>query len=248
MNRTQRYRKKQTKKFRRGTRSRTHTGKDFETRKTSKMYRRKAFRRRFGRDTILPPLFPFVGGSKQNHSARQMNIKFKTTMTNLAPISKRALSRNGPYIDAHFKNIDSKNPIGQTYYLRPVSNYNSKTKTLTIHLNKTQPTVHMNSNSVSEKVLYSGTIKIYGFQYGKYNPNSIVDVNMTLYNKTGKDLIGFHIHDGEMITKKPYAGFTNFGPIVVFLYTTLYWNKKKEESAFPLPSDDVTPMTNFTLH
>lgn len=69
-----------------------------------------------------------------------------------------------------------------------------------------------------------------------------------MYNKTGRELIGFHIHDGEIVTKKPYAGFTNFGPIIFFLYTTAYWNKKKEESAFPLPSDDVTPMTNFTLH
>ena len=182
-----------------------------------------------------------------NHSAKQINIKFKTVMKNLAPISKRSLSKNGPYIDAHFINIDSKNPIGQTYYLRPVTNYNSTSKILTIHLNTKQPTIHMNSNSVSNKVLYSGTIKIYGFQYGKYNPRAIVEVNITLHNKTGRDLIGFHIHDGEMVTKKPYLGFTNFGPIVVFLYTTKYWDKKKKESAFPLPPNDVTPMTDFTL-
>jgi len=185
---------------------------------------------------------------KRNHSAKKTNIKFKTTWSQLAPISKRALSKNGPYVDAHFKNIDAKNPIGQTYYLRPVTKYDSVTKTLTIHLNKKQPTVHMNSNTVSERVLYTGTIKIRGFQYGKYNDNAVVDADITLHNKTGRELIGFHIHDGEMITKKPYTGFTNFGPIVVFLYTTAYWDKKKKESAFPLPSNDVTPMTNFTLH
>lgn len=185
---------------------------------------------------------------KANHSAKKINIRFKTTMDNLAPISKRALSKNGPYIDAHFKNIDSKNPIGQTYYLRPITKYNSAKKTLTIQLTKKQPTVHMNKNAVSDQVVYSGSIKISNFQYGKYNKNSVVEANLTLYNKTGKELIGFHIHDGEMATKKPCNGFTNFGPIVVFLYTTAYWNVKKEESAFPLPSDDVTPMTNFTLH
>ena len=65
---------------------------------------------------------------KTNHSAKKINIRFKTTMDNLAPISKRALSKNGPYIDAHFKNIDSKNPIGQTYYLRPITKYNSAKK------------------------------------------------------------------------------------------------------------------------
>ena len=185
---------------------------------------------------------------RTNYSAKKLNIRFKTTWSALAPISKRALSKNGPFIDAHFKTIDAKNPIGQTYYLRPLVKYNSHKKVLTIHLTKRQPTVHMNTNSVSNQVTYSGSIKIHNFQYGKYNNNAIIETNITVYNKTGRDLIGFHIHDGEIATKKPYTGFTNFGPIVVFLYTTAYWNKKKEESAFPLPSNDVTPMTNFTLH
>ena len=189
---------------------------------------------------------------RTNHSAKKINIRFKTIFSSLAPISKRVLSKNGPYIDAHFKNINAKNPIGQTYYLRPITKYNSHKKVLTILLNKKQPTVHMNTNSVSNEVVYSGSIKISNFQYGKYNKNSIVETNITLYNKTGRELIGFHIHDGEIATGKSIepncAGFTNFGPIVVFLYTTAYWNKKKEESAFPLPLDDVTPMTNFTLH
>ena len=185
---------------------------------------------------------------RTNHAAKKINIRFKTTWSSLAPISKRILSKNGPYIDAHFKNIDAKNPIGQTFYLRPITKYNSHKKTLTILLNKKQPTVHMNTNSVSDQVIYSGSIRIRNFQYGKYNKDAIVEVNLNLYNKTGRELIGFHIHDGEIVTKKPYAGFTNFGPIIFFLYTTAYWNKKKEESAFPLPSDDVTPMTNFTLH
>ena len=147
---------------------------------------------------------------RSNHAARKINIRFKTTWSLLAPISKRALSKNGPYIDAHFKHIDAKNPIGQTYYLRPITKYNSHKKTLTILLDKRQPTVHMNTNSVSDQVLYSGSIKIKNFQYGRYNKNAVVEVNITLYNKTGKELIGFHIHDGEMVTKKPYAGFTNF--------------------------------------
>ncbi len=185
---------------------------------------------------------------RTNHAARRINIRFKTRWADLAPVSRRALSRNGPYIDAHFKHIDAKNPIGQTYYLRPITRYNAQKKLLTIRLTSKQPTVHMNGNTVSDKVVYSGSIKIRNFQYGKYNENAVVEANLTLHNKTGRDLIGFHIHDGELIGKKPYAGFTNFGPIVVFLYTTAYWNKKKKESAFPLPSDDVTPMTNYTLH
>ena len=65
---------------------------------------------------------------------------------------------------------------------------------------------------------------------------------------TGKELIGFHIHDGEVGGKPPCAGFTNFGPIIYFLYTTNYWDKKKTEKAFPLPPDDVTPMSSYVLH
>jgi len=185
---------------------------------------------------------------KKRGVATRVPIRFKTIVQNVAPISKRSLSKNGPYIDAHFKNIDQKNPIGQTYYLRPVTKYNASTKTLVIKLCKDQPTVHMNSNSVSMKVLYEGTITITGFEYGKYNPDAIIDVSIIMHNKTGRELIGFHIHDGEVGGKSPCAGFTNFGPIIYFLYTTKYWDKKKTEKAFPLPPNDVTPMSSYVLH
>ena len=96
---------------------------------------------------------------RTNHSSKKINIRFKTTWNSLAPVSKRSLSKNGPYIDTHFKNIDAKNPIGQTYYLRPITKYNTHKKVLTIILDKRQPTIHMNTNSVSDQVTYSGTIK-----------------------------------------------------------------------------------------
>jgi CheY-like chemotaxis protein len=59
--------------------------------------------------------------------SKSVVIKFKTTIDNIAPLSKRTLSRNGPYVDAHFGNITKTNPIGQTYYLRPKTTYNSET-------------------------------------------------------------------------------------------------------------------------
>ena len=31
--------------------------------------------------------------------------------------------------------------------------------------------------------------------------NAVVEVNITLYNKTGKELIGFHIHDGDELNQ-----------------------------------------------
>ena len=183
-------------------------------------------------------------GSRRTRLTR---IKFTTSLHNVVPVSHRSLSRNGPYLDAHFGRIDSAAPIGQTYYLRPISTYDAKTQTLTIRLHPRQPPVHMNTNTVSRKVYYQGTIKITHFKYGKYNPKSRISVNMSLHNGTKLPLIGLHIHDGEILNSGAGAGFTNFGPIVYFLRTTPYWNRKKKEKAFPLPIDDVTPVTDYTL-
>ena len=44
-----------------------------------------------------------------------------------------------------------------------------------------------------------------------------------------------------------YALTTN-RKIILLNSENAYWNKKKQESAFPLPPNDVTPMTNFSLH
>lgn len=63
-------RKIKRRKYKRGTKSKTHSGKDFETRKKSKRYRRKSFKKRFGRETIGAPLFPFVGGRKRRGGRR----------------------------------------------------------------------------------------------------------------------------------------------------------------------------------
>ena len=51
--------------YKRGSLSRTHSGKDFETSKRSKKYRRRRFKRLFGRETIGAPLFPFAGGRRR---------------------------------------------------------------------------------------------------------------------------------------------------------------------------------------
>jgi len=45
---------------RKGSKSKTHRGKNFETRKTSKKYNSKRWKRMTGRRTIRAPLFPFV--------------------------------------------------------------------------------------------------------------------------------------------------------------------------------------------
>jgi len=105
----------------------------------------------------------------------------------------------------------------------------------------------MNSNTVTSKVWYEGTIRIQPFRYGVHDPKSVVEVDLVVNNQTGKKLIGFHVHDGEVVGAGPDQGFTNFGPIVYFLRTTPYWVQKKKENPFPLAEDDVIPRTAFTL-
>ena len=190
----------------------------------------------------------FIFYTSNRRRPYQTTIKFRTHVRNVAPLSRRTLSRNGPFVDLHLGKINKANPIGQTYYLRPVSIYDARRRILTIKLDKNQPPVHMNSNTVSQKVWYRGKITITDFEYGTYNPRSIIDVDLTLHNRTGKGLIGFHIHNGLQARSGRFKGFTNFGPIVYFLRTTPYWLRKKKEDSFPLPPDDATPLTMFTLH
>ena len=116
-----------------------------------------------------------------------------------------------------------------------------------MYLRSEQPPIHMNSNTVSSKVWYSGTIRIQPFNYGVYDPTSVIDVDLMVQNQTGQKLIGFHVHDGEIVDSGLNQGFTNFGPIVYFLRTTPYWIRKKKEDPFPLAKDDVIPRSAFTL-
>jgi len=52
--------RRRRKRFRKGTKSKTHRGKDFETRKTSKNYNSKRWKRMTGRRTRRAPLFPWA--------------------------------------------------------------------------------------------------------------------------------------------------------------------------------------------
>ena len=198
---------------------------------------------------LFAGVYILIANNKREDSTR---FKFQTTADQVVPQSKHPLSKNGPYIDTHFKDMNDENPIGQTYYQRPVTHYDSKNKILTIHLHRSQPTIHMNSNSVTRNVSYDGIIKITDFTYDKYNPKSKVFVNVSLDNETGRELIGFHVHDGELSKTKETMGFTNFGPIAYFIHTTPYWvqnaTKLSQEDKFPLPLADATSQTKFPFH
>ncbi len=51
------------------------------------------------------------------------NIKYKTQINFLQSNIFHPLTANGPFFDAHFGSLTSKTPIGQTYYIRPITEY-----------------------------------------------------------------------------------------------------------------------------
>ena len=132
-------------------------------------------------------------------------------------------------------------PVGQTYYLRPLTTYDPTTKVLTIRANCSNYSILFNTNQVTTDVKYCGLIILTDVTYlhtskkYKIGANSTINVNLTVHNNTGLPLRGLHIHDG--VNKD---GLTNFGPICYFLYNTSYWMQKKKIHGDPGP----TPITS----
>lgn len=192
-----------------------------------------------------------IKGSNEAYRGNTTRFQFQKRARDVVPKSIHTLSRNGPYIDVHLKDMNEENPIGETYYQRPLSSYDEEKKILSIYLDIEQPTVHMNSNTVCTDIGYGGVITISDFVYGEYNPDSMVDVNIAVCNKTCRDIIGFHVHDGELSNTKSTQGFTHFGPIVYFIKTTEYWIRKATELSkagkFPLPLGDALANDRFKV-
>ena len=185
-------------------------------------------------------------------------MDFKTAIRNVLPRDKHLLSTEGPFIDAHFGTIDPDTPVGQTYFLRPLSRYNRSTKTLEINVNCSNYVTHFNTNKVTNEVAFCGQIIISDLKLHKrgkdtvYEPgaDSVIHVDFTVHNGTRTHthdgtplpLRGFHIHDG-----REHKGLTGFGPISYFLYNTEYWNRQKSLFPQPLPLGNVIPQTDFVL-
>jgi len=182
----------------------------------------------------------------------EYEIVFQTTTNNVLPVKEHLLSINGPYIDGHFGLINKHNPVGQTYYLRPLTKYYENKKVLSINVSCSNYSILFNKNQVTTDVKYCGSITLTDVTYlahqkkYKIGPNSMIDVNLTVHNATGSPLRGLHIHDG--INKD---GLTNFGPICYFLYNTYYWMDKKKKGGnpgpTPLPAENVVARTNYVL-
>jgi len=197
-------------------------------------------------------------------------ISYKAPVSQLSSTQFHALTHNGPYIDAHFGPLTKKTPVGQTYYVRPLTEYFPPCKNnvkegcgcggkgdgqLKIQIKDCIPFIHAQTNQVCEDIKVNGIIKIYPFEWNgnsaKILPNQIVDVNIKVKNYTNLVMQGLHIHDG--INK---GGLTSFGPISYFLYTTPAWQKRfnmsKESQDFskhysPLPAVNTAILDSTTL-
>ena len=109
---------------------------------------------------------------------KQYKIKFTTNLEDVESMNFHPLSKEGPYFDAHFGKLSSKTPVGETYYIRSLTEYWPPCKHGLKHgcgcggknggiikftLKNCFPAVHANSNTVSDKFKISGTVKIHPF-------------------------------------------------------------------------------------
>ena len=195
---------------------------------------------------------------------KEYKVSFSLPFQDVQSLKFHPLSTNGPYLDAHFGPLNKDTPVGQTYFIRPVTTYTPPCKhglkqgcgcggkgdgCLTIKSLKCFPSIHANTNTVSTDFAITGNAKISPFEWvdnkAKIFSKQILDVNFTVYNDTGLTMQGFHIHDGQ--NKK---GLTSFGPISYFMYTTAEWNNLYNETQksinftkkySPLPPPNIAP-------
>jgi len=189
----------------------------------------------------------------------EYRINHTASVETLSSVKFHALTKNGPYIDAHFGPLTPKTPVGQTYYARPLSNYippdSKQDGALLISIKDCIPFVHAQGNEVTQDLEVSGHIKISPFKWekgvAKIFPNQIIQTKLRVKNFTGLPMQGLHIHDG--VNK---GLMTAFGPISYFLYTTPTWSRRynmsKESQEFskahsPLPATNTAILDNKTL-
>ena len=201
--------------------------------------------------------------TKKKSKNKDYNIKFNTNYENIQSLEFHPLSKNGPYFDAHFGELNNKTPVGETYYIRPTTQFTKPCKnkmkegcgcggkgdgSIKFIIKECFPSVHSNNNSVSTDFAIDGKVEIKPFDWGKNGiakvfSNQKVKTDLKVINKTGKKMQGFHIHDGQLNN-----GLTSFGPISYFLYSSPEWQKlyntSKESMEFtekyaPIPHSNI---------
>ena len=84
----------------------------------------------------------------------EYTINHTAEVSTLSSTKFHALTKNGPYIDAHFGPLTKKTPVGQTYYARPLTKYvppdSKQDGSLIIHIKDCIPFVHAQGNEVTQ--------------------------------------------------------------------------------------------------
>ena len=169
----------------------------------------------------------------------RLRLQFDADLDVVQSKTFHALTPNGPFVDAHFRQITEATPIGETYYMRPLSVITppcieGKVEgcgcggrgggALSIRLDRRAPFVRFDDNTVVGDVTAHGTIQISPFTWGTLIPTQRLAVDVTLTHPSNKPLLGLHVHDGRKCTAEGACkGFTSFGPISYFLLSSEAW-------------------------
>ena len=90
------------------------------------------------------------------------------------------LTTKGPFLDAHFGKLNKETPVGETYYIRPITKYvppckkslkggcgcgGKGTGYIQFNFKNCFPATHFNTHSISKKFKVNGNIKISPFEW-----------------------------------------------------------------------------------
>ena len=175
-------------------------------------------------------------------------FRYTVPASSMVSMTQHMLSKKGPFIDAHLGPLTPATPIGQTFYIRPITTYNAAKKSLYISLQSCSHTTHFNNNTITDKLQVKGTIRIAPFEWdakgvARKFPNQKLYVNVKVKNGTGLPLQGLHIHDGQL-----KGGLVGFGPICYFLGTSQAWlDKYNTGNAAWIKKHGPLPMANLVM-
>ena len=188
--------------------------------------------------------------TKKAKASSKSTYTFRYTVpaSSMVSMTQHMLTKKGPFIDAHLGPLTPATPIGQTFYIRPVTTYNASKKTLHISLQSCSHTTHFNNNTITDKLQVKGTIRIAPFEWdakgvAKKFANQKLYVNVKVRNKTGLPLQGLHIHDGQL-----KDGLVGFGPICYFLGSSQNWlDVYNTDNAAWIKKHGPLPMANLVM-
>ena len=147
---------------------------------------------------------------------KKKHINFKAPISALQSIKFHPLTTKGPFLDAHFGKLNKETPVGETYYIRPITKYvppckkslkggcgcgGKGTGYIQFNFKNCFPATHFNTHSISKKFKVNGNIKISPFEWdddkAKFFKNQIImkpiiNENLTL---EGLGIIGKNINE-----------------------------------------------------